>query len=241
MKRIIPFILFIALIFTSCEYEADRPYADFTVNYDLVVPNEVIKFRNYSEDANYYEWNFGDGTITTELNPYHVYEEEGVYTVTLAAFRGSRVDYAYMEIEVFYTSLEVQVIDYATDQPVRDMNIILYPDELAYLDFGPYNYKGYTDYNGIVIFERMNSGESFFVEAYNQYYDNYTFYTEDPQNIATLPLEHAMHNVFVAWVDYKPGLLKSASDEPQQMRVRKVEAKTEKRDVVKKQYATRRK
>lgn len=45
----------------------------------------VVTFTNTSVNADTYGWEFGDGNISTEINPVHVYEVSGTYTVTLTA------------------------------------------------------------------------------------------------------------------------------------------------------------
>ncbi|MCR9287484.1 PKD domain-containing protein [Saprospiraceae bacterium] len=55
-------------------------------NDTLGCPPADIVFNNLSNPVdNTYEifWDFGDGNTSTELNPTHVYEEEGIYTVSL--------------------------------------------------------------------------------------------------------------------------------------------------------------
>jgi len=42
-----------------------------------------ISFSNTSVDGINYMWNFGDGFSTTSVSPSHLYEAEGIYTVTL--------------------------------------------------------------------------------------------------------------------------------------------------------------
>ena len=44
-----------------------------------------VAFTNNSSNATSYEWEFGDGNTSTEVNPVHTYDEDGVYTVTLTA------------------------------------------------------------------------------------------------------------------------------------------------------------
>ena len=46
---------------------------------------EPINFENLSTNSSSWEWSFGDGTISNEENPSHVYEEAGTYAVTLIA------------------------------------------------------------------------------------------------------------------------------------------------------------
>ncbi|AEH60076.1 S-layer-related duplication domain protein [Methanosalsum zhilinae DSM 4017] len=43
----------------------------------------TVTFTDQSENAVAYEWDFGDGTTSTDATPTHTYEEAGEYTVTL--------------------------------------------------------------------------------------------------------------------------------------------------------------
>jgi PKD repeat protein len=57
--------------------------ADQTVDEDDMV-SFVGSFSDPSaEDTHTIEWNFGDGSFSSELNPTHDYDDNGVYTVTL--------------------------------------------------------------------------------------------------------------------------------------------------------------
>lgn len=42
-------------------------------------------FKNISQNATSYEWDFGDGSTSTEVSPTHKYKGKGVYKVTLKA------------------------------------------------------------------------------------------------------------------------------------------------------------
>jgi len=50
---------------------------------DVVNNEQIVVFYNSSMYDSLYLWRFGDGTTSTEENPYHKYEKEGVYNVTL--------------------------------------------------------------------------------------------------------------------------------------------------------------
>ncbi|HPF92961.1 MAG TPA: PKD domain-containing protein, partial [Tenuifilaceae bacterium] len=82
------------LSLTGCEEE---PYAMFTVSSPIVGVNETVTFTNSSEDADHYEWFFGDGATSTLANPTHSYSQEGAYIVTLVAYSksGNKMDDAY--------------------------------------------------------------------------------------------------------------------------------------------------
>lgn len=58
------------------------PVVDFSAKADLSRWNNVI-FANTSSYITSSEWDFGDGTTSTETNPSHVYQESGMYDVTL--------------------------------------------------------------------------------------------------------------------------------------------------------------
>ncbi len=60
------------------------PEADFT-NENFVCVGEAILFEDLSiaMTALAYEWDLGDGNVSTDEAPSHVYEEPGTYTVTL--------------------------------------------------------------------------------------------------------------------------------------------------------------
>jgi PKD repeat protein len=42
-----------------------------------------VRFRNLSKNAKTYEWDFGDGAVSSEKEPVHVYEGAGLFTVKL--------------------------------------------------------------------------------------------------------------------------------------------------------------
>ena len=46
---------------------------------------DVVDFDNRSRKADTYEWDFGDGTFSNEVNPSHFYERPGSYDITLIA------------------------------------------------------------------------------------------------------------------------------------------------------------
>ena len=51
--------------------------------------NTPVRFTNLSTGATSYEWNFGDGIISTETNPTHQYNVSGTYNAALVAFNAS--------------------------------------------------------------------------------------------------------------------------------------------------------
>ena len=59
-----------------------QPVADFNAARINICGAEVI-FRDRSGSASQWLWDFGDGNTSSEKNPQHSYEQEGIYTVKL--------------------------------------------------------------------------------------------------------------------------------------------------------------
>ncbi|MGN8058176.1 PKD domain-containing protein [Pedobacter sp. 22163] len=55
----------------------------FDVKFSAPVP---ITFTNMSLYGDFYEWNFGDGITSSEQNPTHIYQADGLFRITLTAF-----------------------------------------------------------------------------------------------------------------------------------------------------------
>jgi gliding motility-associated-like protein len=51
----------------------------------LTMLNPEVTFNNYSTDANFYQWTFGDGNNSTQHSPIHTYQTDGEYHVRLIA------------------------------------------------------------------------------------------------------------------------------------------------------------
>ncbi len=60
-----------------------RPVASFTAD-TISCPGTAIQFSNTSQgNALAYQWNFGDGSSSTALNPTHIYTANGTFLITL--------------------------------------------------------------------------------------------------------------------------------------------------------------
>jgi len=60
------------------------PSASFSYETDGL-DDQTINFSNTSLNANEYEWDFGDGNTSAEINPSYTYASPGLYTVELTA------------------------------------------------------------------------------------------------------------------------------------------------------------
>ena len=85
------FAFFLALSFLGCDEDDDSTNLPEVVAGFTFTQNEetgTITFINISEEATSYEWNFGDGETSTEINPVKTYTT-GTYTVSLEASNAS--------------------------------------------------------------------------------------------------------------------------------------------------------
>lgn len=62
---------------------SQKPTADFYSPTIAGCSPTQINFLNTSTDANNFEWSFGDGGTSTNVNPSHIYNIPGYYTITL--------------------------------------------------------------------------------------------------------------------------------------------------------------
>lgn len=78
--------LFAILLLASCA----RPIASFTVVGDDRTAPAAVDFENQSENAETYEWDFGDGNTSMEATPSHRFGSSGNYLVVLKAKKGNK-------------------------------------------------------------------------------------------------------------------------------------------------------
>ena len=95
MKTTISGLFFAFLLFglSSCadddggtDTPAEMPIACIDLDITGYEANVPISFGNCSENASSFEWDFGDGNTSTDVQPSHSYSSAGTYTVTLVAF-----------------------------------------------------------------------------------------------------------------------------------------------------------
>lgn len=79
IKLLLGVTLLLSVFSISCEKPAT---ANFTTSQN---GTGTVNFTNTSTHAISYDWNFGDGTNSTEASPSHTYSSFGAFTVTLTA------------------------------------------------------------------------------------------------------------------------------------------------------------
>ena len=78
-------ILIIGLVYTGCEEDDNvRPGVEAIFSHTINQKTGVVRFLNTSSNADKYNWDFGNNTTSTEVNPTRTFAP-GTYTVTLFA------------------------------------------------------------------------------------------------------------------------------------------------------------
>ena len=84
---------------------------NFSVDKTLADSNYVFKFENKSEgDIDSVIWDFGDESISRELNPIHKYQNSGKYTVSLKCYsNGNEISHSKNELIYIPTPVRLNV------------------------------------------------------------------------------------------------------------------------------------
>ena len=80
------FLLLLIIGLASCA----RPIANFTIQGDDRTAPTALQFENISQNAETYEWDFGDGNTSMDADPSHRFGASGNYLVVLKAKKGNK-------------------------------------------------------------------------------------------------------------------------------------------------------
>ncbi|MHC1757730.1 MAG: PKD domain-containing protein [Methanosarcina sp.] len=120
------------------------PVANFSSNVTHGYPPLLIQFTDLSQNANGWNWDFGDGNHSTQRSPVHEYADPGIYSVNLTAINENGTDSKLTTITVMqlvgvgpYAYItnsgdnNVSVIDTATDKVTAMIPVGNYPMGVA--------------------------------------------------------------------------------------------------------------
>jgi PKD repeat protein len=96
MRNFYYLLIPLMILISSCSDEDSstqdaKACFDYTPETDIK-PGDEISFTGCSENATTFGWDFGDGDISTEENPIHIYSAGGDYTVKLIAANETSAD-----------------------------------------------------------------------------------------------------------------------------------------------------
>jgi PKD repeat protein len=199
MKKILYLSLILSLGLFSCKLS---PRAHFTTDTPEPEVGQNVYFDNGSKNADSYEWDFGDGFVSNEVNPVHIFSGSGTFDVTLTATSSSGLtDIASMTINVMIpTLLEIEVLDYFHQYVIPNASVRLYPTLTDWNSETNMESEGYTDADGEIVFSDLGP-YVYYVDVWEKSYDNYTLKLEDVSYIRTDEIIPHKINRFTAWVD----------------------------------------
>jgi hypothetical protein len=199
MKRIVYLFLALSLILFSCE---KSPVASFSTDTDEPEVGRPVVFNNNSDNADRFEWDFGDGYVSDESNPVHTFTSTGSYEVTLTVTsKNGHTDTAVMTITVIVpTLLEIEVREYYSDDLIPNASIILYGTLPDWNNQENSIVEGFTNGNGVAVFSHLDP-YVYYVDVYEANHDNYTLAAEDINFIRTPEVLAHRITRFIAYVD----------------------------------------
>lgn len=200
MKRIIYTAIVISLFLFSCESNPEAQFYSDTV--EPSVGQEVF-FTNNSRNARSFEWDFGDGYISNDEHPTHVFTGTGTYEVTLTAIsKNGLEDQASLIVEVLVpTLLEIEIREYYDEYPVPNASVYLFSSITDWDAAVNQTNEGFSNEDGIVVFSNLDPFV-YYVDVWEQDHDNYALRDEDIGFVRTPEILPHHINRFVAWVDF---------------------------------------
>ena len=101
------------------------PVAAFsTIDTLLIQPNTTATFTNSSLNADSYSWDFGDGNNSSDVDPWNIYGQIGVYTVVLIA----QSDYCPDDTVAMDSLVHVETGIGIDNAEIEDFQLRVYPN-----------------------------------------------------------------------------------------------------------------
>lgn len=166
------------------EFSDDDPMqirAAFDASDTEVYKGDPVSFSNKTLDADRYEWDFGDGTTSTDASPSHYFTACGGYSVKLTAYKGDRSDKTSKYIKVTSRTLEVTTIS-ATVTGKK-----YYPNG-KYFDGATYKYVFSIDFKNSYYGYKHASRWGLIINS------RYNWWEAKNDEVSTLSVEHYTNN-----------------------------------------------
>src|SRR5664279_5484355 len=202
MKRLTYLFLSLTLVLFSCHKTQNPPTASFSADITNPEVGQTVFFSNNSENGEKFDWDFGDGFVSTDINPSHVFIATGVYDVTLTVTsKNGSTDKSSLTINVLVpTLLQIEVDEYYSGNVVPNASIILYPTLPDWQNQTNRVMEAFTDADGIAIFSNLDPFV-YYVDVWEATHDNYQLASEDVGFIRTPEVLTHSISTFVAYVD----------------------------------------
>lgn len=175
MKKIhLIWTIFLGIIISGMMSCQEIPTVDFTMSDTTVVIGDTVTFTNATINGETYEWYFGDGEISSDENPIHIFNKAGIYPIRLASYseNGKELDIVTKDLEVVAATLQLTVykeIYGGNFDDVYDCSVQLFSNSNDYYSLENKIDSGNTDMDGIIIFKNLRP-QKYYFSCYYQLY-----------------------------------------------------------------------
>src|SRR4030042_377079 len=115
----------IMVIFSACK--KDLPTASFSHSSDSYEEGDTINFASTSSNADNFQWDFGDGSTSTDENPWHIFNSTGSFEVSLKVTNDDGSDETTSSVTIKApTILAFEVVKGETEEAVPVCGIIVF-------------------------------------------------------------------------------------------------------------------
>jgi PKD repeat protein len=201
MKKITIIFLSVTLVLFSC---TKTPHSMFTVDDDKPEVGQEVFFSNDSRNGDRFEWDFGDGYVSSDANPSHIFTATGTFKVTLTAYSGGTSDVSSLTITVLVPTLLVVEVREWTESgngpSVPNASVLLYPTLTDWDNQTNSVMEAFTNKDGVAVFSNLDP-YVYYVDVWEQTHDNYQLASEDVGFIRTPEVLKNTITGFIAYVD----------------------------------------
>jgi hypothetical protein len=158
-------LVFLILGVFSCQ-RMPKPQFSY-VPADNPEAGEIIQFINETKRGESYEWEFGDGGVSTLSDPQHLFENAGIFSVTLTAVADWGEAALTENITINEPTLLGFIVFDTTQNLLEGANVWVYDDDEAWENREQPLLSGSTDIEGRVSFMNLES-ETYYIWAFKE-------------------------------------------------------------------------
>src|SRR4030042_3105996 len=141
----------IMIIFSACK--KDLAAASFTHSSESYEEGDTINFASTSSNADNFQWDFGDGSTSTDENPWHIFNSTGSFEVSLKVTNEDGSDETTSSVTIKNpTILAFEVVKNGTEETLSGCTIIVFNNQVDWENIENPVALGYTNNNGYLEF-----------------------------------------------------------------------------------------
>jgi PKD repeat protein len=97
-------------------------------NYNYTISGTSVALVNISQNADSYYWDFGDGTATTFVQPFHTFPANGCYDVMLVAYNDCGTDTLIQTIAIGVNPIQCDTINNTQSLETESIEMTIFPN-----------------------------------------------------------------------------------------------------------------